>query len=148
MIVTRRLKSFGRRVAVDTLALALFSVTVGLITTFVIERYILGFSLMQWGVIRLVYNPLRFGAAPLLRVLTDRIRTRIGGHNPTRLRKVVADSVALAVYQPFVYMVSALLVGATFKQIGTAIPIYIAESFLTGWLYGVILDCVRRRLGC
>jgi len=145
MLATGRFKVFGRRVAADTLALALFSITVGLITTFVIERYILGFSLVQWGIIRLVYNPLRFGAARLLGKLTDRMRMRIGGSTPSRLRKAVADSTTLALYQPFVYMVSALLVGANFKQISIAIPIYIVESFVTGWLYGIILDYVRQR---
>lgn len=138
-------KNLHKQVAADTIALAIYSAIVGIGTTLLYERALAGFTWEQWAALRVVYNVLRFGGARLCGKLTNWVRWRIGGDNPNRWRKAVADGCALAVYQEPIYIVSALLVGVTWQQIALTAPIYILDSILFGWVYGIILDSVRKR---
>ena len=129
-------------VAADTIALLIFTVISGLPALFY-ELLLVGFTLGQWAIIRLLYNTLRFAGARLCGKLTDLIRRRLAGSSSSYFRKGAADTVSLLLYQLPLYLLSALIVGANVRQMAIALAMYLFDSILLGWLYGAILDRVR-----
>ncbi len=101
---------------------------------------LVGLTLRQWFGIRILYAALRFAGARLCGKLTDSIRERLLGTSRQRFRKALADAIALSLYQIPLYIVSALVMGARFRQVAITSSIYLVENALLGWLYGVILD--------
>lgn len=143
-MVLALVKRAGRTVSADTVALILFALCAGALTL-LYEVVIAGLALGQWAGIRILYNALRFAGARICGKLTDKVRQHLLGTSRSRFRKAIADTIALSLYQLPIYVVSALIMGASIRQIAITSTIYLGDNVLLGWLYGVILDWVRRR---
>jgi hypothetical protein len=138
-MVSRAVKMAG----VDTVAMVLFSV-IGGVLTIGYEVGLLGLTGQQWLAIRLLYNPARFIGARLCGKLTNWIRFHLAAESPNWWQKAVSDTIAVSVYQIPIYVLSALIAQVEPGIIGIAVLMYLLENICIGWLYGVILDWVRK----
>jgi hypothetical protein len=129
-------------VTADTIALLLFS-SVASIFTLLAEVAVAGMSIKQWFWIRVIFNPLRFAGARFLGMLTDSLRRSILGKSHNPFLKVVADTLALWLYNLPLYIASGIIMGATRRQITISSSMQFLDTLCTGWLYGIILDRVR-----
>lgn len=131
--------------AADTIALVVYSVTTGVLS-WLYEVSLLDYTASQWVGVRVLFNLLRYPGARLCGRLTDILRRRLGGESSHPIRRSVAASIALSVYQLPLYGLSAFIVRVPGRQIVTILAIYLAQNTLLGWWYSVILDWFRRRL--
>ncbi len=117
----------------DTLALLIYGV-VGGIVPFFFENIILGLSVKQWAGIRILY---------LSRYIGGYICGRMADFFRRHFCRIVADIIALCIYELPIYIASALIVRASFRQIFLGSVIQIISNAIFGWLYGFILDRMR-----
>jgi len=143
-VIKPQVKRVSQTIFADTIALFLFSVCAGIPTLFY-EILIAKLTLEQWAGVRIFYNILRFAGAYFCAKLTDKIRRRLPGHSNSRFQKAVADTIALSLYQFPIYIISALIMGAKFRQIAIMSTVRLVDTIMLGWLYGIFLDWARSR---
>lgn len=140
-----KLKS-GETVVEAVMAMLIFVIATGG-PTLIYEIIVAKFTLGQWAGIRILKNALIFCGAPICARLTDWMRSRFVKESKNKFRKGFVDSLTTAIYHLPIYVLSALCMGADKRQVALASIFCVADNMLLGWIYGVILDCVRTRLG-
>ena len=140
----RRLVKWScRRFSVITVTLALYGIAGGIIV-FVLEVFVVGIDLGDWFGIRLLYNTALFAGGKYCQRLTDYLRCKFQGNSSHSFRKAIADTLALASYKIPLFAASAMIFQLEAGKILGACFFDVFEIAGTGWLYGRILDWVRR----
>lgn len=138
-------KSTKQFLVADTIALIIYSLTTGVLS-WIYEVSLFNYTAGQWLGVRLLFNGLRYPGARLCGKLTDQVRKKLGGESSHPIRRSIASSISLSLYQLPIYGASALIMGVPLKQVVTIMAIYGAQNILLGWWYSLILDWMRRRL--
>ncbi len=116
------------------------SIIYGMITAFLTifyEIFIADLGFMEYGFTKLIYLPCRYIIFTfVLDYLMDYFRSM--------MPKLIADPIALSIYQIPIYIIAAMIMGVSNHTIALIAAIYIADNFAFGWLYGYILDRTRK----
>lgn len=126
----------------DIVAMVLYNLIAGFLTL-VYEIWLGGATGEQWVWVRIIYTIIRVSGAFLLGYLIDFCRRHIWQKRKL-IFKALADAFALSLYQIPIYIFSALISGVLWHSILITACLYIGDNLLLGWLYGYILDRVRR----
>ena len=135
-------KKFWRRYQCDIIAMLIFSVF-SCFTTILYEVVAAGISVEQWLGIKIIYIPLRFAGAYILGSLIDRVRLKLARDN-SFIHKALADAISLSIYQIPIYLLSATVMRVAWQPVLITMALYILDNLLFGWLYGYILNQVRK----
>jgi len=139
----RPIRWLARRFSVGTTTFVLHGLAGGIIV-FLIEVLAVGISFDSWLYIRIAYNIVYFDNSALCIRFTDYLRLKFQGNSIHPFRRVVADTLSLAAYKIPLFASIALLFNLDGEKILWACFFDVGEIILTGWLYGIILDWVRR----
>lgn len=135
-------RQFWQRYRNDIVAMLVYNLIAGGLTL-IYEVLLAGASTEQWLGVRIIYTIIRFSGAFILGYLIDWFRQLLSKRKYL-LAKATADFLALSVYQLPIYCFSALLVGVPIASILITSGLYVVDNLLLGWLYGYILDKVRK----
>lgn len=135
-------RQFWQRYRNDIVAMLAYNVIAGGLTL-IYEVLLAGASTEQWLKVRIIYTIIRFSGAFILGYLIDWFRQLLSKRKYP-LAKAVADFLALSVYQLPIYCFSAMLAGVPIASMLITSGLYLADNLLLGWLYGYILDKVRK----
>ncbi len=135
-------RQFWQRYRNDIVAMLVYNLIAGGLTL-IYEVLLAGASTEQWLGVRIIYTIIRFSGAFMLGYLIDWFRQLLSKRKYL-LAKAIADFLALSVYQLPIYCLSAILMGVPIASILISSSLYVADNLLLGWLYGYILDRVRK----
>lgn len=133
---------FWLRYRSDIVAMVLYNLIAGFLTL-VYEIWLGGATGEQWIWVRIIYTAIRLTGAFLLGYLIDFCRRYIWQKRKL-IFKALADALALSLYQIPIYIFSAWISGVLWHSILITSSLYIVDNLLLGWLYGYILDKVRK----
>ena len=138
----KKSKKFWQRYQCDIIAMLIFSVF-SCFTTLLYEVAAAGISVEQWLGIKIIYIPLRFAGAYILGSLIDKVRLKLARDNRF-IHKALADAISLSIYQIPIYLLSAAVMRVSWQPILITVALYILDNILFGWLYGYLLNQVRK----
>ncbi len=126
----------------DTVALIIFTIVTGMF----IEIVIVGMTLTQSLMSRLMCQPLNIALGRTYGIYRDFIISKVRGHRKSRLRESLGDIVAYLTFQLPLYIGVLIAVGMDTKSIITALFSQIVALLILGAPYGQWLSFVRKRL--
>lgn len=129
--------------SVITVTLALHGIIGGAVV-FILEVLVVGINLDDWVGIRLLYNIALFAGGKYCQQLTDYLRLKFRSNSTHPFRRALADTLALASYKIPLFALSAAIFQLEVGKIIGACLLDFVEIAGTGWLYGVILNWVRK----
>lgn len=141
------LRSKLSNLTADAIAFELSGVIPSLLKHLVLERKILGYSLVQMGVIAPLYAILRIVTSRMMGLYRDKLE-RTSWLEPMHQiwRKWLSGAIATTVFQIPIYTACALLVGVDLNQLAVMWCWFIAINTLNGGVYSYVLDWVRKGL--
>lgn len=105
------------------------------------------FSIAQekWILVRLFYNGIKYFTFFIPAKLDDYFRTTFLRTSQNKFYEWIADGLALSIHQVPIYIVSAVIFGISIEKITLISLIYLADNFVFGWVYGIVLKWMRER---
>lgn len=125
----------------DTLALISFTVVTGMF----IEIAIVGMTLKQSVISRLMCQPLNIGLGRIYGIYRDFIIKKICGNKPSRIRETLGDIISYLTFQLPPYIGILILVGMDMDGILTASVSQTLALVVLGAPYGRWLSFVRSK---
>ena len=126
----------------DTIALISFTVVTGMF----IEMAIVGMTLRQSLMSRLLCQPVNLTTGRLYGIYRDYIIARVCGDQKTRLKEMVGDIFSYLTFQLPLYIVILLIVGMDLNGIITAAVSQTLALVILGAPYGQWLRFVRKKM--
>ena len=126
----------------DTVALISFTVVTGMF----IEIAIVGMTLRQSVMSRLLCQPVNLTTGRMYGIYRDYIIAKICGEKRTRLKEVIGDICSYLTFQLPLYIVILMIVGMDREGIITAAISQTAALVVLGAPYGQWLGFVRKKI--
>jgi len=114
-------------------------------STFVYEVALFHIAQNEWGLIRLLYNGIKYLTFFVPARLDDYFKTTFLRTSQNKFYEWIADGLALSIHQVPIYIVSAIIFGINVEKIILISVIYLFDNFLFGGLYGIFLKWMRER---
>lgn len=128
----------------DMLALLVFDITTGIMVV-AYEYWFVNFDTEHIVLVRVLYMS-KFIGARICGRWTNMLRKYIAGNSRSLFQKALADTLAVSSYQAPLYILSALIAGMSWGDIRVALFIFGVNALLLGWVYGHVLDYMRRKI--
>lgn len=148
MSIWSLVRKLGRMVNAETIALAIFSVATFLLPL-MWEMVVAKTTITQSGGMRgftATNLIVRYLFARFLGKLADWLQRVVPGTAKSGIMRSLANGLAVWLYQLPMYLVGAVAMGFSVRQVILVQGILLLESPLVGWLYRAILDRVRARV--
>lgn len=138
------LKNKLKLFSADTLALEISGILPTFVKHVLLEGFLLGFTMVQQGVMIPLYAVLRISSARWNGKLKDVLEKRWFGDSPTFSQKWIAGSVSLASLQIPIYTFCAILAGIRLEQLMVMWGWFFFMNAISGGWYSFWLSLVRR----